>query len=49
MPFKSKAQARYMFAKHSKIAKRWASEMKRSRKTKHPIKPLPNKVKRKKR
>lgn len=24
MPFKSKAQQRFMFAKHPKIAKRWA-------------------------
>ena len=28
MPFKSKAQARFMFAKHPKIAKRWAKETK---------------------
>lgn len=26
MPFKSKAQQRYMFAKKPKIAKRWAEE-----------------------
>lgn len=26
MPFKSKAQARLMFAKHPKIAKRWAKK-----------------------
>lgn len=25
-PFKSKAQQRYMFAKHPKIAKRWAKK-----------------------
>lgn len=28
MPFKSKAQARFMFAKHPKIAKRWAAHTK---------------------
>ena len=37
MPFKSKAQARYMFAKHPKIAKEFASKTKS-------IKALPNKV-----
>lgn len=26
MPFKSKAQARFMFSQHPKIAKRWASK-----------------------
>lgn len=26
MPFKSKAQQGFMFAKHPKIAKRWAKE-----------------------
>jgi len=26
MPFKSKDQMRYMFAKHPKIAKRWAKK-----------------------
>jgi hypothetical protein len=26
MPFKSRKQARFMFAKHPKIAKRWAKE-----------------------
>lgn len=26
MPFKSKAQARYMFSQHPKIASRWASK-----------------------
>lgn len=26
MPFKSKAQQRYMFARHPGIAKRWAKE-----------------------
>lgn len=26
MPFRSKAQWRYLFAKHPKIARRWAKE-----------------------
>lgn len=26
MPFKSKAQMRFMYAKHPKIAKRWSKE-----------------------
>ena len=26
MPFKSKAQARFMFSKHPKMAKEWASK-----------------------
>jgi len=26
MPFKSRAQMRYMFARHPQIAKRWAKE-----------------------
>lgn len=26
MPFKSKAQMRFLFAKHPEIAKRWAAE-----------------------
>ena len=26
MPFKSKAQQRYMFARHPKIARRWAKK-----------------------
>ena len=26
MPFESKAQQRFMFAKHPRIAKRWAAE-----------------------
>ena len=26
MPFKSKAQQRFMFAKHPEMAKRWAKE-----------------------
>lgn len=28
MPFESKAQQRFMFAQHPKIAKRWAAETK---------------------
>lgn len=28
MPFKSKAQQRFMFARHPKIARRWAKEYK---------------------
>jgi hypothetical protein len=40
MPFKSKAQMRYMFAKHPRIAKRWAREYGVS-------KNLPEKVKKK--
>lgn len=38
MPFRSKAQARMMFAQHPKIAKRWAGET-------PSIKALPEKVK----
>lgn len=38
MPFRSKSQQRYMFAKHPKIAKRWAKETKS-------FKRLPNKKK----
>ncbi len=30
MPFKSKAQMRYMFANHPEIAKRWESEHKQT-------------------
>ena len=41
MPFKSKAQARMMFAKDKKMAKRWAKET-------PSIKALPEKVKKKK-
>lgn len=41
MPFKSKAQARFMFANHPRIAKRWAKET-------HNMKRLPNHVKKKK-
>lgn len=40
MPFKSKAQARYMFAKHPDIAKEFAEATPN-------IKKLPNKVKKK--
>jgi hypothetical protein len=45
MPFKSKAQARFMFAKHPRIAQKMANKMKRKGKTKHPIKGLPEKKK----
>lgn len=38
MPFKSKAQQRFMFARHPKMAKRWADET-------PSIKKLPEKVK----
>lgn len=41
MPFRSKAQQRFMFAKHPKIAKRWA-------KVTPSFKRLPNKVRRRK-
>lgn len=41
MPFKSKSQQRFMFAKHPKMAKRWAHET-------DDIKALPEKVKEKK-
>lgn len=37
MPFKSKAQARFMFARHPRIAKRWVAESGKA----HPIKRLP--------
>lgn len=37
MPFKSKAQARFMFARHPGIARRWVRESGK----KHPIKGLP--------
>lgn len=40
MPFKSKAQARFMFANHPKMAKEWARET-------PSIKRLPKKVKKK--
>lgn len=43
MPFKSKAQQRFMFAKHPKIAKEFASEM-----TKKQMEDLPEKKKKKK-
>jgi len=43
MPFKSKAQQRFMFAKHPKIAKEFASEM-----TKEQFEELPKKKKKKK-
>lgn len=41
MPFKSKAQAKYMFANHPAMAKEWAKETKS-------IKSLPKKKKKKK-
>jgi hypothetical protein len=41
MPFKSKAQQKFMFAKHPKIAKRWAKETKN-------MKSLPKRVKKSK-
>lgn len=44
MPFRSKAQARFLFAKHPTIAKRWVRESGK----KHPIKGLPNKKRRRK-
>jgi hypothetical protein len=31
MPFKSEAQRKYMFAKHPKIAKKWAKEAKQKK------------------
>jgi hypothetical protein len=40
MPFKSKAQARFMFAQHPRVAARWARHTKS-------IKRLPAKVRRK--
>jgi hypothetical protein len=40
MPFKSQAQARYLFASHPEIARRWA-------RVTASIKSLPNKVKKK--
>ena len=43
MPFRSKAQARFMFARHPRIARRWVNESKK----KHPIKGLPEHRKRK--
>lgn len=46
MPFKSKAQMRFMYAKHPTIARRFA---KHSRSPKHPGKGLPQHVRRKKR
>jgi len=40
MPFKSKAQVRFMYSQHPEIAKRWAKETLK-------IKKLPEKVKKK--
>ena len=42
MPFRSKAQARYLFSQHPDIAKRWAAEG-------YIVKGLPKKVSKKKR
>ena len=41
MPFKSRAQQKFMYAKHPKIAQRWAKET-------PSFKTLPKKVRRKK-
>jgi len=41
MPFKSKAQVRFMYSQHPEIAKRWAKETLK-------IKKLPEHVKKKK-
>jgi len=41
MPFRSKAQQRFMFARHPQIAKRWAKGMEAEHKS---IKKLPEKV-----
>jgi len=41
MPFKSKAQQRFLYLKHPKIAKRWAQETEN-------IEDLPEKAKKKK-
>lgn len=41
MPFKSRKQAKFMFAKHPKMAKKWADHT-------PSIKSLPNRKKRKK-
>lgn len=46
MPFRSKAQARFMFARHPTIAKRWVREAK-AQGRKHPIKRLPSRARRK--
>lgn len=43
MPFRSKAQARYMFKFHPKIARRWVKESGK----KHPIRNLPQRKRRK--
>lgn len=44
MPFKSKAQMRFMYAKHPKIAARWSKESGK----KHPGKGLPARKRNKK-
>jgi hypothetical protein len=43
VPFRSKAQARFMFAKHPRIAARWVKESGK----KHPIRNLPARKRRK--
>lgn len=47
MPFSSKAQMRYMFANHPRIARRMANDQKRT-KGKKSFKRLPNRAKKKK-
>lgn len=44
MPFKSKAQERFLYAKHPDIAQRWSKEMKAKGQS---IKKLPEKKKKK--
>lgn len=44
-PFKSQAQARFMFAQHPRIAKRLVTEAKRAG-VNHPIRNLPKRAKR---
>ena len=41
MPFKSKAQQRFMFAKHPEMAKRWAKETKNIKKLPEHKKKMP--------
>lgn len=43
MPFKSKKQQAFMFARHPKIAKKWAKEMKRAHRS---MKSLPTRKRR---
>lgn len=44
MPFESKAQQRFMFAKHPEIAKRWASETSKKQFEKMPEKKKKDRV-----